>query len=260
MLSSTTTFGYHAVLGKAMGNRQEPGPVLTAGPSILVAEDDSALAELLRFNLDHKGYKTTVCVDGDEAGWMLRDTPPSLAILDWMLPARSGLKLCRDIRANPVTAAMPVLILTARTEVDDRLRGFEAGADDYLGKPFEMAELVSRVKALLRRAESHPVKTLLSVGAITLDPVQRKVHDGNRPVHLGPKEYGILECLMREPGKVYSREEILEAVWGPDSFIDFRTVDVNVNRLRHALRQDVGRTTIRTVRLGGYAIEIPSDS
>ncbi len=222
---------------------------------ILVAEDDSALAELLRFNLEHEGYETVLCADGEEAARMLRDSPPRLAILDWMLPARSGLKLCRDIRANPVTAGMPVMILTARTTVEDRLRGFDAGADDYLGKPFEMAELVSRVKALLRRAEGYPAGTQMEVGAVTLDPVRRRVRSGERTVPLGPKEYGILECLMREPGRVYSREELLDAVWGPDSYVDPRTVDVNVNRLRQALVKGGGGGLIRTVRLGGYAID-----
>lgn len=225
------------------------------GARIMVAEDDAALAELLRFNLHHEGYETVLCADGNEAARLLRDSPLRLAILDWMLPARSGLKLCRDIRANPATAGMPVMILTARTTVEDRLRGFDAGADDYLGKPFEMAELVSRVKALLRRTEGYPAGAQMKVGAITLDPVRRRVRNGGRAVSLGPKEYGILECLMREPGRVYSREELLDAVWGPDSYVDPRTVDVNVNRLRQALGKNGGGEPIRTIRLGGYAID-----
>lgn len=226
------------------------------GERILVAEDDSAMAELLQFNLAHDGFETELCADGGEAARRLRESPPDLAILDWMLPVRSGLALCRDIRSNPAIAALPVLILTARGTVEDRLRGFDAGADDYLGKPFEMAELISRVRALLRRAVRRPTGAPLSVGGIRLDPVQRRVRAGDRPVHLGPKEFSILECLMREPGRVFSREELLEAVWGPDVFVDLRTVDVNVNRLRKALQKDDGRKHIRTVRLGGYAIHV----
>lgn len=226
-------------------------------PRLLVAEDDAAMRELLDYNLAHEGFRVTLCENGEEAGELIRDATPDLAILDWMLPKRSGIVVCRDIRANPATARLPVLMLTARAAVEDRLRGFEYGADDYLSKPFEFAELVSRVRALLRRATAAPVDAggPYLAADIRLDPAKRRVTQGDRQIRLGPKEFGVLECLISEPGRVFSREELLERVWGSDVFVDARTVDVSIARLRQSLGARRGRKPIRTIRLGGYALE-----
>ena len=225
------------------------------GQRILVAEDEPAMRELLEYNLLREGFAVTLCENGEEAGLAIRDTPPDLAVLDWMLPARSGIALCRDIRANPATANLPVIILTARTAIEDRVRGFEYGADDYLSKPFSMVELISRIRALLRRASPRSHSGTITVGEFELNPVTRRVCRGKNAIHLGPKEFGILQILMNQPGRVFSREELLESVWGPGNFVDLRTVDVNITRLRRALGASKKRNPIRTVRLGGYAFD-----
>ena len=220
---------------------------------VLIAEDESGLRDLLVYNLDSEGFRTTACEDGETAARVIRRERPDLALLDWMLPRRSGIEVCREVRANPITANLPVIMVTARSEIADRVAALDWGADDYITKPFSMAELVSRVRAVLRRAEAHRKEGPLCAGDIELDARTRSVRRGGQPIHLGPKEFGILECLMRKPGQVYSREELLEAVWGRNAFVDPRTVDVNVNRLRRALESHGVVQTIRTVRLGGYA-------
>ena len=221
---------------------------------VLIAEDEWGLRDLLVYNLGREGFRTTACDDGETAANAIRSERPDLALLDWMLPRRSGIEVCREVRANPTTASLPVIMLTARSEVDDRVVALDSGADDYVIKPFSMAELVSRVRAVLRRVETNSKQGAFQVGDILLDVRTRRVERNGKPVHLGPKEFGILECLMQEPGRVFSREDLLEAVWGRNAFVDPRTVDVNVNRLRRALGVQGGNETIRTVRLGGYAL------
>ena len=222
---------------------------------VLVAEDESGLRDLLVYNLDREGFRTTACEDGETAANSIRVERPDLALLDWMLPRRSGIEVCREVRANPMTASLPVIMLTARSEVADRVAALDSGADDYVTKPFSMVELISRVRAVLRRAEAYREEGALRVGDIVLDARMRSACRGGQPVHLGPKEFGILECLMRDPGRVFSREDLLEAVWGRNAFVDPRTVDVNVNRLRRALKVQGATDAIRTVRLGGYALK-----
>ena len=221
---------------------------------VLVAEDEWGLRDLLVYNLESEGFRTTACEDGETAANSIRVERPDLALLDWMLPRRSGLEVCREVRANPMTASLPVIMLTARSEVEDRVAALDCGADDYVTKPFSMAELISRVRAVLRRVEAHGKEGALRAGDIVLDARMRSVRRGGKPVHLGPKEFGILECLMRDPGRVFSREDLLEAVWGRGAFVDPRTVDVNVNRLRRVLKVEGATDAIRTVRLGGYAL------
>ena len=221
---------------------------------VLIAEDEWGLRDLLVYNLSREDFRTTACEDGETAANAIRTERPDLVLLDWMLPRRSGIEVCREVRANPMTASLPVIMLTARSEVDDRVVALDSGADDYVIKPFSMAELVSRVRAVLRRTETNGKQGALQAGDILLDVRTRRVERNGRPVHLGPKEFGILECLMQEPGRVFSREDLLEAVWGRNAFVDPRTVDVNVNRLRRALEVQGGNEAIRTVRLGGYAL------
>ena len=232
--------------------REEP----VSQQHVLVVEDEWGLRDLLVYNLGREGFRTTACEDGETAADAIRSERPDLALLDWMLPRRSGIEVCREVRANPMTASLPVIMLTARSEVEDRVAALDSGADDYVTKPFSMAELVSRVRAVLRRAEAHGRKGALQAGDLLLDVRTRSVQRDGKPVHLGPKEFGILECLMHEPGRVFSREELLEAVWGRNAFVDPRTVDVNVNRLRRALEVPGANEAIRTVRLGGYALGI----
>ena len=220
---------------------------------VLVAEDEWGLRDLLVYNLDREGFRTTACEDGETAANTIRVARPDLVLLDWMLPKRSGIEVCREVRANPMTASLPVIMLTARGEVEDRVAALDCGADDYVTKPFSMAELISRVRAVLRRVEAHSKEGALRVGDIVLDARMRSVRRGGKPVHLGPKEFGILECLMRDPGRVFSRQDLLESIWGRNAFVDPRTVDVNVNRLRRALEVQGAIDVIRTVRLGGYA-------
>ena len=223
---------------------------------VLVAEDEWGLRDLLVYNLDREGFRTTACEDGETAANTIRAERPDLAILDWMLPKRCGIEVCREVRANPLTAGLPVIMLTARSEVEDRVAALDSGADDYVTKPFSMAELISRVRAVLRRVEVHRKDGALRAGDIVLDARMRSERRRGQPVHLGPKEFGILECLMREPGRVFSRERLLEAVWGRNAFVDPRTVDVNVNRLRRCLEVQGASEVVRTVRLGGYALEL----
>ncbi len=226
---------------------------------VLIAEDECGLRDLLVYNLEREGFRTSAFEDGETAAGAVRRERPDLALLDWMLPRRSGIEVCREVRANPMTASLPVVMLTARSEVEDRVAALDCGADDYVSKPFSMMELVSRLRAVLRRADAGAEEGALSVGGVTLDVRTRTVRRDGIPIRLGPKEFGVLECLMRDPGRVFSREDLLEAVWGLNAFVDPRTVDVNVNRLRRALEANGPAGVIRTVRLGGYAIRPDAD-
>jgi two-component system phosphate regulon response regulator PhoB len=224
-------------------------------PSILVVEDEDALATLLQYNLDKEGYRVTVATDGEEALMLTSERPPDLVLLDWMLPKVSGVEVCRRLRARPETRNLPIVMLTARGEESDRVRGLETGADDYVVKPFSMTELSARIRAVLRRIRPALADDRLSHGDIVIDRVAHRVRRADREVHLGPTEFRLLDYLMQHPRRVFSREQLLDAVWGSDVYVEARTVDVHVGRLRKALNKDNEIDPIRTVRSAGYALD-----
>ena len=222
---------------------------------ILVVEDEEALTTLLRYNLDAEGYEVETVARGDEADTRLKERVPDLIVLDWMLPGLSGIELCRRLRTRPESKALPIIMLTARGEESERIRGLATGADDYIVKPFSVPELIARVRALLRRASPERVANVLVHGDIELDREKKRVSRGGREVELGPTEYRLLEFLMERPGRVFSREQLLDGVWGSEVYIDERTVDVHVGRLRKALNRGREADPIRTVRGAGYALD-----
>src|SRR5215212_3810104 len=224
-------------------------------PRILIVEDEEALTHLLRYNLEVEGYEVESVARGDEAETQFKEGLPDLVILDWMLPGLSGIELCRRLRARPESKLLPIIMLTARGEESERVRGLATGADDYVVKPFSVPELLARVRALLRRASPERVANVLTFGDIELDREKRRIFRAGREVDLGPTEFRLLEFLLERPGRVFSREQLLDGVWGNNIYIDERTVDVHVGRLRKAL---VGRgeaDPIRTVRGSGYALD-----
>jgi two-component system, OmpR family, phosphate regulon response regulator PhoB len=223
--------------------------------SILIVEDEEALTLLLRYNLETQGYEVETIARGDEADTRLKEGTPDLIILDWMLPGLSGIELCRRLRARPETRQLPIIMLTARGEESERVRGLSTGADDYIVKPFSVPELLARVNALLRRASPERVADVLSFGDIAIDREKKRVSRAGQSVDLGPTEYRLLEFLMERPGRVFSREQLLDGVWGSDIYIDERTVDVHVGRLRKALNRGHESDPIRTVRGAGYALD-----
>ncbi len=210
---------------------------------------------LLRYNLEAEGYEVDSVSRGDEAEIRLREQVPDIVLLDWMLPGLSGIELCRRIRARSETERLPVIMLTARGEEGDRIRGLSTGADDYIVKPFSVPELLARVRALLRRTKPAHIATLLRAGDIELDRETHRVRRANQELHLGPTEFRLLEFLMQSPGRVFSREHLLNAVWGHDVYIDERTVDVHVGRLRKAINLPRKPDPIRTVRGAGYSFD-----
>ncbi len=220
---------------------------------IMVVEDEEAITVLLRYNLEAEGYRVEVVGRGDEAEVRLREAVPDLVLLDWMLPGLSGIELCRRIRLRPETERLPVIMLTARGEEGERVRGLATGADDYIVKPFSVPELLARVRALLRRAKPEHLSSLLKSGDIELDRETRRVHRAGREINLGPTEFRLLEFLMQSPGRVYTREQLLDGVWGRDVYIDERTVDVHIGRLRKAVKRGRETDPIRTVRGSGYS-------
>ncbi len=222
---------------------------------ILIVEDEEAIVLLLRYNLEAEGYAVESVGRGDEAELRLLESPPDLVLLDWMLPGLSGIELCRRLRRREETRALPVILLTARGEESERVRGLAGGADDYVVKPFSVPEVVARVGALLRRASPNRVASRLAAGEIELDRETHRVRRGDREIHLGPTEYRLLECLMERPGRVLTRAGLLDAVWSSDAEVDERTVDVHVGRLRKALNAADERDPIRTVRGAGYAFD-----
>jgi two-component system phosphate regulon response regulator PhoB len=224
-------------------------------PRILVVEDEESLTLLLRYNLEVAGYAVESVRRGDEAELRLAEQMPDLVLLDWMLPGLSGVELCRRIRARKETERLPVIMLTARGEEADRVRGLATGADDYVVKPFSVPELVARVGALLRRTNPAHVASLLTAGDIELDRDTRRIRRGGATLHLGPTEYKLLEFLMRKPGRVFSREQLLDGVWGREAYVDERTVDVHIGRLRKALSPAGEPDPIRTVRGAGYSFD-----
>jgi two-component system, OmpR family, phosphate regulon response regulator PhoB len=226
-----------------------------ASPRILVVEDESDLALLLAYNLEAEGYVPECVERGDEAELRLAENPPDLLILDWMLPGVSGLEICRRLRARETNRTLPVIMLTARGEEGERVRGLSVGADDYVVKPFSVPELTARVRALLRRSRPERIAEKLSAGDLDLDRETKRVRRGARDIHLGPTEFRLLEYLLEKPGRVFSRAQLLDGVWGLSAEIDERTVDVHVGRLRKALSRGKERDPIRTVRGAGYAFD-----
>ncbi|EJF90259.1 phosphate regulon transcriptional regulator PhoB [Bartonella tamiae] len=221
-------------------------------PTITVVEDEEALITLLRYNLENEGYFVRTIGDGEDADYELKENIPDLLILDWMLPGLSGIELCRRLRTRPATKKLPIIMLTARGEEDERIRGLNVGADDFIVKPFSMPELLARIHALLRRANPDLLADSLQADGLILDRHKHKVFRGDEELHLGPTEFKLLEFFMRAPGRVFSRAQLLDNVWGSDNFVDDRTVDVHIRRLRLAINHgDVD--LIRTVRGAGYA-------
>jgi two-component system phosphate regulon response regulator PhoB len=223
--------------------------------NILIVEDEEALTLLLRYNLEAEGYAVETAGRGDEADLLLKERSPDLVILDWMLPGLSGIELCRRLRTRPETKRLPIIMLTARGEESERVRGLATGADDYIVKPFSVPELSARVRALLRRALPERIADILSFGELEVDREKKRVSRAGRAIDLGPTEYRLLEFLMERPGRVFSREQLLNGVWGNQIYIDERTVDVHVGRLRKALNRGHATDPIRTVRGAGYALD-----
>lgn len=224
-------------------------------PTVLVVEDETALVTLLRYNLERAGYRVLSAMDGEEALLIAAEDTPDLVLLDWMLPQLSGIEVCRRLRGRQETRNVPIVMLTARSEEADRIRGLDTGADDYLTKPFSMTELLARIRAVMRRIRPSIAEDVLLVGDIEMDRATHRVRRGGGEVHLGPTEYKLLEHLMQHPGRVFSREQLLDAVWGSDVYVEARTVDVHVGRLRKALMGAGHGDPLRTVRSAGYALE-----
>ena len=224
-------------------------------PKIMVVEDEEPLCELLRYNLEAEGYQVEVVMRGDEAELRLQENVPDLLVLDWMVPAVSGIELCRRLRMRAETERLPIIMLTARGEESDRVRGLATGADDYLVKPFSTPEFVARVRALLRRAKPEVLSSVLKVGDIVLDREAHRVYRRKNEVRLGPTEFRLLEFMLQHPGRVFSRSQLLDNVRGETIYIDERTVDVHVGRLRKAVNSGRQPDIIRTIRGSGYAIQ-----
>ncbi len=223
-------------------------------PFIVIAEDETSVSELLRYNLEAEGYETAIANDGDEAMLLLDERIPDLMLLDWMLPKISGIEICRRVRTRHETANLPIIMLTARTEEADRIRGLETGADDYVTKPFSTNELMARVKAVLRRIRPALMDDKIRVGDIQIDRTTHSVMRDGKDIHLGPTEFRLLEYFAQHPGRVFSREQLLDGVWGSDVYVEARTVDVHIGRLRKALMSQGGDNPIRTVRSAGYSL------
>jgi two-component system phosphate regulon response regulator PhoB len=225
-------------------------------PYILVAEDEDALATLLQYNLEKDGYEVAVVADGEETMVRMDERQPDLVLLDWMLPKVSGIEVCRRIRGKAETRNLPIIMLTARGEETDRVRGLDTGADDYVTKPFSMTELSARIRAVLRRIRPGLAEDRVSHGDLVIDRVAHRVKRADREIHLGPTEFRLLDYLMQHPGRVFSREQLLDAVWGSDVYVEARTVDVHVGRLRKAINGDAEVDPIRTVRSAGYSLDL----
>ena len=223
-------------------------------PVILIVEDDPALVELVKYNLEKDGYDTAIATDGEMALTLVEEQEPVLVVLDWMLPKLSGIEVCRRLRQRASTAKLPIIMLTARGEEDDRIKGLESGADDYIVKPFSPSELTARVRAVLRRSRPELTEEVLSYEGITMDLVTHRVKRNERTLHLAPTEYRLLKVLLERPGRVFSREQLLDQAWGRDIYVEQRTVDVHVRRLRKAINGDGEPDLIRTVRGAGYAL------
>jgi two-component system phosphate regulon response regulator PhoB len=225
-------------------------------PALLLVEDDRALADLLTWHFDREGYDIVRTADGDEALLLAEERTPDLVILDWMIEGVSGIEVCRRLRRRPITAHVPIIMLTARGEESDRIRGLHTGADDYVTKPFSPRELIARVGAVMRRVRPALAGELLTYGGIEMDVDAHRVRRSGRAVQLGPTEFRLLRHLMENPGRVFSRDRLLDAIWPRDRDIDARTVDVHVRRLRKALNQGEEKDVVRTVRSAGYSLDL----
>ena len=224
-------------------------------PRILVIEDEPALVEMLRYNLEKEGFDVATAQDGEAGLVSVAEAKPDLILLDWMLPHLSGLEICRQLRRGRETQTIPVIMLTARGEESDRVRALDVGADDYVTKPFSPGELTARIRAVLRRAQPAAAANLLTYGGLVMDLGSHRVSRDGKNVHLGPTEFRLLRFLMEHPGRVYSREQLLDAVWGRDIYVEVRTVDVPIRRLRKAINAPGQTDLIRTVRSAGYALD-----
>lgn len=225
-------------------------------PYVLIVEDEAPLVTLLRYNLERQGFRVDDVGDGGEALNRIAESPPDLLLLDWMLPTMSGVELCRQLRRRPTTRTLPIIMLTARAEDQDAVRALDTGADDYITKPFSVEALVARIRALLRRSDSMPQKNKLNFHDISLDPASHRVLRNGRALHLGPTEFRLLEFFLRHPKRVFSREDVLNAVWGRDIHVEPRTVDVHIRRLRKAINAPGEIDIVRTVRAAGYALDL----
>ena len=223
-------------------------------PTVLLVEDEPSQREVLAYNLEAEGFRVMQAADGEEAMEIVADTPPDVIVLDWMMPNVSGIEVCRRLKSRPETRSIPVIMLSARSEEVDRIRGLETGADDYVVKPYSVAELMARVRANLRRSRPSSAGVLLEWGDIRLDPETHRVFRGETVLKLGPTEFRLLATFMERPGRVFSREALLDRVWGRDIYVETRTVDVHIGRLRKALTQHGGEDPLRTVRGAGYAL------
>ncbi len=224
-------------------------------PRLLLVEDDEALAELVAFRFGAEGYAVTRTPDGDEALLLAAEQAPDVVILDWMIEGTSGIEVCRRLRRNSETAHVPIIMLTARGAEDDRIRGLETGADDYVSKPFSPRELIARVNAILRRIRPALAGQTLTVGDLALDAAAHRVTRRGQTLSLGPTEFRLLRHFMEHPGRVFSRTQLLDAVWGTDSDIELRTVDVHIRRLRKGIELPDAPDPVRTIRSAGYALE-----
>jgi two-component system, OmpR family, phosphate regulon response regulator PhoB len=224
-------------------------------PLVLIVEDEAPLVTMLRYNLEKEGFDVSTAGDGEEALLRISERKPDVVLLDWMLPFVSGIEICRQIRRSPQTRTLPVIMLTARGEEGDRVRGLNSGADDYVVKPFSPSELIARLRALIRRAQPSAAEETLSFADVAMDLAAHRVSRGGKPVHLGPTEFRLLRYLMQHHGRVFSREQLLDAVWGHDVYVEARTVDVHIRRLRKALNAEGGADIVRTVRSAGYALD-----
>ncbi len=224
-------------------------------PVILIVEDEPALVEVLHYNFQRAGFEALSSDNGEDALLVAEERSIDLVILDWMLPGMSGIEVCRQLRRGPATSSVPIIMLTARGEAHDRLRGFETGADDYVTKPVSPEELVARARAVLRRTRPALSAEILSYRDLRMNLSEHKVTRGQRQIHLGPTEFRLLRHFMEYPGRVFSRDQLIDSVWGHDIFIDSRTVDVHIRRLRKALNRDREKDFIRTVRSAGYALD-----
>ena len=225
-------------------------------PYIIIAEDEDALGTLLSYNLEKEGYDVGIATDGDEALVMVKERLPDLLVCDWMMPKVSGIEVCRRLRQQTATRNLPIVMLTARSEETDRIRGLDTGADDYVVKPFSMVELMARIRAVLRRIRPALSEDRVEFGEISVDRLSHRVQRSGRDIHLGPTEYKLLDYLMQYPRRVFSREQLLDAVWGNDVYVEARTVDVHVGRLRKALNNGDQFDPIRTVRSAGYSLDM----
>ncbi len=224
-------------------------------PLVLIVEDEAALLTMLRYNLEKEGFAVCAATDGEEALIQIAERKPDVVLLDWMLPLISGIEVCRQIRRGHTSRNLPVIMLTARGEEADRVRGLNSGADDYVVKPFSPAELIARLRAVMRRAQPASAEDVLRFGDLAMDLIAHRVTRKEQPIHLGPTEFRLLRFLLQHPGRVFSREQLLDQVWGHEVYVELRTVDVHIRRLRRALNIKKGPDLIRTVRAAGYALD-----